>query len=279
MSKAITKAALGVAMVIAAIPTTSAFAQVPVRDDATLSQATKTAENTAQIMSSNSDILQTVNKTLAAVTGNRSTAEIAGTALGNGFSMGNAPDFSSLLQGQMAWGNLGSFGNTAATILNGLNLVKSLSGRSSGSGMTRGDKAYQGLVNTATALTASIAGTQSAAAIDSLPGCAVTDRHGHRHQGIDRPEFAGPDADGSDRQRARRRRQRRQCGAERRTDAAARRRSRHLGVHDLRPVQSVVHRQLKANEEEQASHEEQSASRHSRRGDGGFCRLAGMRQP
>ncbi|MFW8584180.1 hypothetical protein ACOJBM_02190 [Rhizobium beringeri] len=79
-------------------------------------------------MSSNSGILQTVNKTLAAVTGNRSTAQIAGTALGSGFSMGNAPDFSSLLSGQMSWGDLGSFGNTAATILNGLNLVKSLSG-------------------------------------------------------------------------------------------------------------------------------------------------------
>ncbi|WP_083258361.1 type IV secretion system protein [Rhizobium sp. YK2] len=162
MNKMIMRAALAAAAMTGAIPVVSAYAQVPVRDDATLSQATKTAENTAQIMSSNSDILQTVNKTLAAVTGNRSTAEIAGTALGNGFSMGNAPDFSSLLQGQMAWGNLGSFGNTAATILNGLNLVKSLSGQLSGSGMTRGDKAYQGLVNTATALTASIAGTQSA---------------------------------------------------------------------------------------------------------------------
>ena len=162
MSKTIMKTALAAAIASMAIPVAGAYAEVPVRDDATLSQATKTAENTAQIMSSNSDILQTVNKTLAAVTGNRSTAEIAGTALGSGFSMGNAPDFSSLLQGQMAWGNLGSFGNTAATILNGLNLVKSLSGQVSSSGMTRGDKAYQGLVNTATALTASIAGTQSA---------------------------------------------------------------------------------------------------------------------
>ena len=79
-----------------------AFAQVPVIDEATLSQAKQTASNTAEIMSSNSEILQTVNKTLAAVTGNRSTAEIAGTALGSGFTIGNAPDFSSLLSGQMA---------------------------------------------------------------------------------------------------------------------------------------------------------------------------------
>ncbi|NTG30102.1 type VI secretion protein [Agrobacterium rhizogenes] len=152
------KAALVIFM--AAAPCSTVCAQVPVIDDATLSQATKTASNTAQIMSSNSDILQTVNRTLAAVTGNRSTSEIAGAALGSGFSIGNAPDFSSLLSGQMSWGNLGSFGNTAATILNGLNLVKTLSGQTGSVNLTRGDKAYQGLVNTATALTASIAGTQ-----------------------------------------------------------------------------------------------------------------------
>ena len=148
---------------VAVIPCGSVFAQVPVIDDATLSQATKTASNTAEIMSSNSDILQTVNRTLSAVTGNRSTSEIAGAAIGAGFSIGSAPDFSTLLSGQMSWGNLGSFGNTAATILNGLNLVKSLSGETGAASLTRGDKAYQGLVNTATALTASIAGTQSSA--------------------------------------------------------------------------------------------------------------------
>lgn len=148
---------------VAAFPYGAVYAQVPVIDDATLQQATKTASNTAEIMSSNSEILQTVNRTLAAVTGNRSTSEIAGAALGSGFSIGNAPDFSSLLSGQMSWGNLGSFGNTAATILNGLNLVKTLSGQTDSSALTRGDKAYQGLVNTATALTASIAGTQNGA--------------------------------------------------------------------------------------------------------------------
>lgn len=144
-----------------ALPAPS-FAQVPVIDEATLEQARETASNTAQIMSSNSDILQTVNKTLAAVTGNRSTSEIASAALGNGFSMGNAPDFSSLMSGQMAWGKLGSYGTAAATILNGLNLVKTISGASSSTQYTRGDKAYQALVNTATALTATVSGTQAA---------------------------------------------------------------------------------------------------------------------
>ncbi len=141
--------------------TTPAFAQVPVIDDATLAQAKQTAEHTAEIMNSNGQILQTVNKTLAAVTGNRSTAEIAGAALGGGFSIGAAPDFSSLMAGQIAWGQLGAYGNAATKFLNGLNLVKTLSGQTDKARLTRGDKSYQALVNTATALTATISGLQA----------------------------------------------------------------------------------------------------------------------
>ncbi|UWU26032.1 type IV secretion system protein (plasmid) [Rhizobium sp. CB3060] len=166
--------------------TGTVFAQVPVIDEATLSQAKETASNTAQIMSSNSDILQTVNKTLAAVTGNRSTAEIAGTALGSGFTMGNAPDFSSLLSGQMAWGKLGSYGAAASTILNGLNLVKTLSGQTNSASYTRGDKSYQALVNTATALTAAISGTQ-----------ASTEQRVQTFQGVERQIGTASDIKGS----------------------------------------------------------------------------------
>ena len=143
---------------------TVAAAQVPVRDDATLEQAKETAANTSHIMNSNSNILDTVNKTLEAVTGNRSTSNIANAALGQGFSMGGAPDFGSLMGGQMSWGNLGEFGETAATILNALNLVKSLSGNTDASSFSGSDKAYQSAVNTATALTGMISGTQSSAA-------------------------------------------------------------------------------------------------------------------
>ena len=46
-----------------------ASAQVPVIDAATLTQATTTAGNTAQIMQSNQQILAATNATLAAVTG------------------------------------------------------------------------------------------------------------------------------------------------------------------------------------------------------------------
>jgi hypothetical protein len=153
---------LAVWAAVFALASSPAFAQVPVIDEATLTQAQQTASNTAQIMSSNSDILQTVNKTLAAVTGNRSTSEIASTALGAGFSLGNAPDFSSLLSGQMVWGNLGPYGENAARLLNGLNLVRTISGATSSSNFTRADTSYQQLVNTATALTATVSGTQAA---------------------------------------------------------------------------------------------------------------------
>lgn len=141
----------------------NASAQVPVIDDATLSQATKTAEHTSEIMKSNSNILGTVNKTLEAVTGNRSTSNIANAALGSGFTMSGAPDFGSLMGGQMSWGNLGEFGKTAATVLNALNLVKSLSGSTEASSLSGSDKAYQSAVNTASALTGMISGTQSSA--------------------------------------------------------------------------------------------------------------------
>ena len=144
----------------------SAHAQVPVIDEATLEQATQTASHTSEIMKSNRNILGTVNKTLEAVTGNRSTSNIANAALGSGFSMTGAPDLGSLMGGQMAWGNLGEFGKKAATILNALNLVKSLSGKTGGS-LSGSDKAYQSAVNTATALQGMISGTQSSAKLRS----------------------------------------------------------------------------------------------------------------
>src|SRR5271156_3731081 len=134
--------------------TASANAQVPVIDAATLSQATTTAANTAAIMSSNQQILTQVTATQAAVSGNRTTG-----------SMTSAPSLSSILGGgQMSWGNLGSFGQTAATIVNGLNLVKTLSGNPSGGTLGGSDAAYLGAVNTAAALAGVGAGAQTAAA-------------------------------------------------------------------------------------------------------------------
>jgi Type IV secretion system proteins len=140
----------------------AARAQVPVIDNATLTQATTTASNTAQIMASNQQILTATNATLAAVTGARQTGSLASAAIGSGFSMTSAPSMGSLLGGSsMSWGNLGSFGTAAATIINGLNLVNTLSGNATP--LTGTDQAYVGAVNTAAALMGIVQGAQSAA--------------------------------------------------------------------------------------------------------------------
>jgi hypothetical protein len=140
------------------------LAQVPVIDGATLTQATQTASNTSSIMNTNQQILTTVNQTLQAVTGNRTTGSIASSALGGGFSMSGAPDLGQIMSGgSMLWGNLGSYGNLASSIINGVNLVATLTGAANTSSLTGVDKAYQGAVNTTTALTGMVAGTQAAA--------------------------------------------------------------------------------------------------------------------
>ena len=138
----------------------AASAQVPVIDAATLTQATQTAQNTAQIMNSNQQILNTVNQTLAAVTGNRSTGGLSSIGLG-GFSLSSAPNLSSLLGGgSLSMGGLGSYGSLASSIINGLNLVKTLTGATSANSTT--DLAYTGAVNTSAAITAAVSGAQAA---------------------------------------------------------------------------------------------------------------------
>ena len=71
-----------------------ALAQVPVIDTANLTQAQQTASNTQPILTTDQSILTNVQKTLQAVTGNRSSVaqgSLAQMALGGGFSMGQAP--------------------------------------------------------------------------------------------------------------------------------------------------------------------------------------------
>jgi len=118
-----------------------ASAQVPVIDAATLTQATTTAGNTAQIMQSNQQILAATNATLAAVTGARQTGTLGSAAIGSGFSMTSAPSLGSLLGGSsMSWGSLGAFGTSASTIISGLNLVNTLSGNAKP--LSGSDQAY-----------------------------------------------------------------------------------------------------------------------------------------
>lgn len=139
----------------------AARAEVPVIDNATLSQAKQTASNTADIMNTNQQILTTVNQTLQAVTGNRSTGSLSSIGLGGDFQMSNVPSLSSLLGGgSLSMGGLGSYGTLASNIINGLNLVKTLTGADSATMPT--DQAYTGAVNTSAAVTAAVAGGQAA---------------------------------------------------------------------------------------------------------------------
>jgi len=136
-------------------------AQVPVIDNATLTQATQTASNTAQIMQTNQQIMNYTQQTLAAVTGNRTTGSLSSIGLSGGFSMSSLPGLSQLLGGGgISMAGLGSFGSIASSIINGLNLAKTLTGAASASTPT--DLAYTGAVNTAAAVTAAVAGAQSA---------------------------------------------------------------------------------------------------------------------
>jgi Type IV secretion system proteins len=148
-------------LVAALVAAGTAFSQVPVIDSATLTQATQTAQNTAQIMNTNQQILTTVNQTLSAVTGTRTTSTLSSLGLGSGFSMSSVPGLSSLLGGGgMSMAGLGQYGSLASSIINSLNLVRTLTGASSATMPT--DQAWTGAVNTAAAITAAIAGAQAA---------------------------------------------------------------------------------------------------------------------
>ena len=140
----------------------AALAQVPVIDGANLTQSQQTATNTKQILSTDQNILSNVQKTLQAVTGNRSSlaqGSLAQMALGGGFSMGSAPSLGSVISGgPLSFAGLG--GNSQqiiSTLISSLNLVKSLSGLQSS---LPSDKAFLNSSNTASLILGLINSTQ-----------------------------------------------------------------------------------------------------------------------
>jgi hypothetical protein len=159
--------AMGLAVVFALASATSALAQVPVIDNANLAQSRETARNTGEIRQSTGQILDTVQKTLRAVSGDRSSdaqGQLSQIALGQGFNLGQAPSLGNVLSG----GGLGLNGlspdaqRTVSTLINGLQLVNSISGLMNGR-RTTSDQSYLSGVNTAATLSGLIAATQSAA--------------------------------------------------------------------------------------------------------------------
>ena len=70
---------------------------MPVIDRTNYAVARETAEKTSKILDTNKEILNTVEETLKAVTGNRGSAagRSKDLAVGNGFSVSSMPSFDS----------------------------------------------------------------------------------------------------------------------------------------------------------------------------------------
>ncbi|RWE03103.1 MAG: conjugal transfer protein [Mesorhizobium sp.] len=141
-----------------------ARADMPVIDKTNYAVARKTADTTAKILDTNKDVLATVEKTLQAVTGDRGgdAGSLKDLAIGNGFSVSSVPSFNKLLQdGMPDFGAMnGNVAEAASTFINGLKLVRSLSGKE-GSGLAS-DKSYEELMRTVLGVAAMINGSRQA---------------------------------------------------------------------------------------------------------------------
>ena len=161
----IRRSSLLFAIVVSVVPVTGR-AQVPVIDSANLSQAQAIATSTQQILAADQQIMQYTQRTLQAVTGDRSSqaqGSLAQMALGSGFSMAQAPSLGSVISGgALSFAGMGSGSqNIVSTLINGLQLVKSITGLTTGQ-LNPVDTAYQNSVNVAATLSGLIDSTQSA---------------------------------------------------------------------------------------------------------------------
>lgn len=144
-----------------ALGTSAAVAQMAVIDAANLGVARQNAENTRDIMATSQQILDQNKKILEALSGDRTSdaqGDMASAALGGGNSVSSAPPWGSVLNGSaLSFGGLsGGAQNLASTLINGLQLVKSVSQALGGSQGQKSpmDSAYSGAMNTAALLTA-----------------------------------------------------------------------------------------------------------------------------
>lgn len=141
-----------------------AAADIPVIDKTNYKVARETANTTSKILDTNKDILTTVKETLEAVTGDRGgeAGSLKDLAVGNGFSVSSVPSFDSLLQnGIPDFGSMsGEVAQAVTLFINGLQLVKSLSGKENSS--LASDKSYEELMKTVLGVSALITGSRQA---------------------------------------------------------------------------------------------------------------------
>lgn len=142
----------------------SAAADIPVIDKTNYAVARDTAEKTGRILDTNKEILTTVEETLKAVTGDRGSdaGSLKDLAIGGGFSVSSIPSFDEILKsGAADFGSLDPEVVQSATLfINGLQLVRSLSGKENSS--LASDKSYEELLKTVTGVSALINGSQQA---------------------------------------------------------------------------------------------------------------------
>ncbi len=152
MRKFVIATALGITAI------SHANAQVPVKDSANISISQEIERLSKQIQEDTSVVKDNTTKTLQAITGDRTqdARQFAKLATGNGFSMGQAPDFNSILSGNQAvfGGISGQFQNTAAKLINGLNLVKMVVVTVKGGELSGANQAYSQGINALTTMTA-----------------------------------------------------------------------------------------------------------------------------
>jgi len=141
-----------------------AGADIPVIDKTNYAVARDTAEKTGKILDTNKEILTTVEETLKAVTGDRGSdaGSLKDLAIGNGFSVSSVPSFDQILKSGIAdFGGLDPKVVEAATLfINGLQLVRSLSGKENSS--LASDKSYEELLKTVMGVSALINGSHQA---------------------------------------------------------------------------------------------------------------------
>lgn len=158
--------ASSIALAVTPFAATVAYAAggVPVIDETNYKVAKQTSETTQKILGTNNEILTTVEETLKAVTGDRGgdANQMQNLAVGNGFSVSSMPSFDSLITaGVPNFGSMsGDIAKVASTFINGLQLVKNLSGQANSS--FSGDKSYEQMVNTVLGVAALVNGSQQA---------------------------------------------------------------------------------------------------------------------
>ena len=154
------------AAVLALLVPGSARAQVAVIDSANLRKAQEIATSTQQILAADREIMQFTQRTLQAVTGDRSAqaqGSLAQMALGGGFSMAQAPSLGSVIAGgTLSFAGMGAGAqNMVSSLINGLQLVQTLTGLATGQTHPV-DTAYRSSVNVAATLSGLINSTEGA---------------------------------------------------------------------------------------------------------------------